>query len=444
MSLRRSSAAALAALLALAVLLGTSADDGGQPIVARISKDTSTPTPLYTIAIKVGGVPLLLDLGGPMLWLANCPTPHRIIPCVSHDCDEVSTTYRPPGCPKPSLRGDGPCACPAYPRNPVDGRCRSDDATTITLAANTTDGQNPLLPVIFRAVGSCAPGELLESLPAGAAGVAGLSRLPLSLPTQFASLLKVANEFALCLPSGGDGVAVFGGGPFQLLAAPPVELAERLRENPLPLLKHPYNGGYYFGITGVAVNQQRVPTPDGVFDLDAGSGTGGAVFSTVTPYTALRWDIYWPLRNAFDVATSGVRAHGDPGGLRRGQHRADAGRRPELDAARCQLARAGERADSVLRVRPDFVVHAGGDRLAGGYPRGAPDGEQPADVRSGEGDVRVQWAAPRNPHYMQQLQLHHGEFLLEECHACTDLACLAPPPPCSFVLDVDWLREVLS
>ena len=60
------------------------------------------------------------------------------------------------------------------------------------------------------------------------------------------------------------------------------------------------------GITGVAVNQQRVPTPDGVFDLDAGSGTGGAVFSTVTPYTALRWDVYWPLRNAFDAATSGI------------------------------------------------------------------------------------------------------------------------------------------
>lgn len=304
MSPHHSSAAALAALLALAVLLGTSADDGGQPIVARVTKDASTS--LYNIVIKVGGVPLLLDLAGPMLWLANCPTPHRIIPCVSPACDEVSTTYRPPGCPKPGPRAEGQCACPAYPRNPVDGRCRSDDATTITLAANATDGQNPLYPVTFRAVGSCAPGELLESLPAGAAGVAGLSRLPLSLPTQFASLLKVANEFALCLPSGGDGVAVFGGGPFQLLAAPPVELAERLRQNPLPLLKHPYNGGYYFGITGIAVNQQRVLTPTGVFDLDAGSGTGGAVFSTVTPYTALRWDIYWPLRNAFDAATSGI------------------------------------------------------------------------------------------------------------------------------------------
>ncbi|XBI21827.1 hypothetical protein VPH35_062909 [Triticum aestivum] len=302
----RSWAAALAALLPLAVLLRTSAEDdnGGSPILARVSKDASTS--LYTMAIKVGGVPLLLDLAGPMLWLANCPTPHRTIPCVSPDCDEITTTYRPPGCPKPLPGPDGQCACLAYPRNPVDGRCRSADATTITLAANDTDGQNPLFPFPFRAVGSCAPGELLASLPAGAAGVAGLSMLPLSLPTQFASLLSVAKEFALCLPSGSDGVAIFGGGSFQLLAAPHVELAERLRQNPLPLLKHPYNGRYYFGISGLAVNQQRVPTPLGAFDLQGSSGTGGVVFSTVTPYTALRWDIYWPLRNAFDAATSGI------------------------------------------------------------------------------------------------------------------------------------------
>uniref|UniRef100_M8C738 Xylanase inhibitor C-terminal domain-containing protein n=1 Tax=Aegilops tauschii TaxID=37682 RepID=M8C738_AEGTA len=53
MSLHRSWAAALAALLALAVLLRTSAEDdnGGSPILARVSKDASTS--LYTIAIKM-------------------------------------------------------------------------------------------------------------------------------------------------------------------------------------------------------------------------------------------------------------------------------------------------------------------------------------------------------------------------------------------------------
>jgi hypothetical protein len=49
-----------------------------------------------------------------------------------------------------------------------------------------------------------------------------------------------------------------------------------------------------------------VPTPPGAFDFDAKSGTGGALFSTVTPYTALRPDIYRLLHDAFDAATSGI------------------------------------------------------------------------------------------------------------------------------------------
>jgi hypothetical protein len=83
MSLHRSSAAALAALLAISVLLCSprcaTATDDHKPIVARVRKDAATS--LYTIIIKVGGVPLLLDLAGPLLWLANCPTPHRTFPC---------------------------------------------------------------------------------------------------------------------------------------------------------------------------------------------------------------------------------------------------------------------------------------------------------------------------------------------------------------------------
>uniref|UniRef100_A0ACD5WSW5 Uncharacterized protein n=1 Tax=Avena sativa TaxID=4498 RepID=A0ACD5WSW5_AVESA len=311
MSLHRSSVA-LAALLAVSVLLGsppctTSADDH-RPIVARVRKDASTS--LYTIAIKAGGVPLLLDLAGPLLWLANCPSPHRTFPCDIGVC-KVANWNHPPNCPyMPATACSKGAACTAYPYNPVNGRCGHDDATTITLAANATDGKNPLFPVSFRAVGSCAPGELLASLPPGTAGVAGLSRLPLSLPWQVGYRLDVPKQFALCLPggSGSDGVAVFGGGPFQLLAAPPIELAADIRENQLPLLRNPKsnNGAYYFRIIGIAVNQDKVPTPPGAFDLDPRRGTGGAVFSTVTPYTALRPDIYRPLHDAFGAATSGI------------------------------------------------------------------------------------------------------------------------------------------
>ncbi|KAL6613840.1 hypothetical protein ACP70R_036110 [Stipagrostis hirtigluma subsp. patula] len=276
-----------------------------KPILARLDKDPSTS--LYTIFIKSGGAPLVVNLAGPLIW-STCAPAHRTIPCSSSVC-RVANRSRPASCAYTSGGQPGSagrhCACTASPYNPVTGQCGRGDVTAVPLAANATDGKNPLFPVSFSAVGSCAPDGLLTSLPSGAAGVVGLSRLPLSLPSQVASALKVAKEFALCLPGGGDsGAAIFG--PFQLLAAPPVELAERLRSEPVPLVRNPRNGAYYFRVTGIAVNLVRVPIPRHALDLSARRGTGGVTLSTVTPYTTLRSDVYRPLLRAFDAATGGI------------------------------------------------------------------------------------------------------------------------------------------
>uniref|UniRef100_A0A453GFK2 Peptidase A1 domain-containing protein n=1 Tax=Aegilops tauschii subsp. strangulata TaxID=200361 RepID=A0A453GFK2_AEGTS len=240
-----------------------------------------------------------------MLWVANCPCTHWAIGCGGSDCNGIRNMFTPDVCDSAEwpAQGQGPCVYTALPYNPVDGRRVAAQATTISITANATDGKNPLFPATFPVVASCAPGEFLASLPADVAGVAGLARLLNSLPLQVAQWYRLKQQFALCLPRGGDG------GHFQLLAAPTVELADSLRKNPLPFLFNPKNRAYYFTITGIAVNQQRVPTPSGAFDMER-RGQGGAAFSTVTPYTALRWDIYWPLRNAFDAATSGI-AHED-------------------------------------------------------------------------------------------------------------------------------------
>ncbi|KAG8053994.1 hypothetical protein GUJ93_ZPchr0001g30288 [Zizania palustris] len=258
-----------------------------KPIVTRLTKDPAIS--LYTISVK-SGASLVVDLAGPLLW-STCPSPHRTIPCSSSVC-RIANRNHPADCPyaaggRPGS-GDRSCACVAYLYNPVSGQCGHGDVTTVRLSSNATDGKNPLFPVSFSVFGLCAPGGLLTSLPSGVAGVAGLSRLPLSLPSQVASSLKVAKKFALCLPGGGyDGAAIFGGGPFQLLAAPP-------------------NGAYYFGVTGIAVNLVRVPLPRRALDLDIRRGTGGVTLSTVTPYTTLRSDIYRTLLRAFDAATSGI------------------------------------------------------------------------------------------------------------------------------------------
>uniref|UniRef100_J3L7M4 Xylanase inhibitor C-terminal domain-containing protein n=1 Tax=Oryza brachyantha TaxID=4533 RepID=J3L7M4_ORYBR len=80
-------------------------------------------------------------------------------------------------------------------------------------------------------------------------------------------------------------------------------VSDRLRYT--ALLKNPKNTAYYIGVTGVAVNNVQVPLPPGALSLSARQGTGGGALSTATPYTALRSDIYRPVRDAFAEATSG-------------------------------------------------------------------------------------------------------------------------------------------
>jgi hypothetical protein len=300
-------------VLWLLLLVSSTQASGGSaqpviPILARLTKDPATS--LYSITIKHGDRPLVVDLAGPLLW-SRCPPVHRTVPCINSQCKAINkrlpankctTAYSTSTATHPS------CVCKTYPYNPVTGQCAEADATTFTLSASGTNGASPLFPVTFMASGSCAPERLFTPLPAGSWGVAGLSRLPQSLPTQVASVFKVRKEFALCFPRGGvgSGAAIFGGGPFELLMGPPVEMAADIRRNQLPLLRNPRNGAYYFRVTDINVDDEAVALPPGALDLDARTGTGGVMFSTVTPYTTLRPDVYRALLGAFDAATSGI------------------------------------------------------------------------------------------------------------------------------------------
>ncbi|KAL6845048.1 hypothetical protein ACP4OV_024543 [Aristida adscensionis] len=309
MSLPRSSSPG--PLLVLSLLLLTLAGGNGQqpstPIVTPITKDSSTF--LFTIPVK-NYAPLVLDLAGPLVWSTCPPTKvpgHATIRCNTSVC-KVANRNHPAGCPyagggQPGS-ADPNCTCTAYPYNPASGQCGNGDVSVFGTMAKATDGKMATYPVTVPTYGVCVNDALLASLPSGAVGVAGLSRQPLSLPSQVASKLKVAREFALCLPSdGATGAAIFGGGPFQLQSARPEDLAAALRQNPLPLLKNPKNSAYYFRVHGIAVNGVQVALPPGALDLDARSGKGGVAFSSVTPYTTLSDDIFVRVINAFSKAT---------------------------------------------------------------------------------------------------------------------------------------------
>ncbi|XP_047060617.1 chitinase CLP-like [Lolium rigidum] len=173
--------------------------------------------------------------------------------------------------------------------------CSSGTTTTVTLSANTTNGANPLSPVSFAATATCA------AAPSGAAGVAGLGRSSASFPAQVASTQKVANSFALCLPSDGTtgfsgngvGAAIFGGGPFYL--APPAdrEAITTLLSDPVPL-RQPFAGnpGYFVTATGGIAIDGSV----------AAAGPLVVGLSTTVTYTQLRADVYSRVIAAFDRA----------------------------------------------------------------------------------------------------------------------------------------------
>ena len=257
--------------------MAAAAAKGGKPLVTAITKDPATS--LYTSPLK-DSRQLVLDLSGPLIW-STCPPKHPSFECHHHVCAHAHS-YHPPGCPRtghgvPDEDDPFRCKCTAHPYNPFAGKSATGDLTRTTLSANATDGKNPLHPVSFPAVAACAPQSLLAKLPAGAVGVAGFARSRVALPAQVSRAQKVANKFALCLPSGGQGVAIFGGGPLFLLPPGRPDVTMTLAGT-TPLRRNPALPGYFISATGVAVNQEQVQP--------AGPLVVG--LSSRVPYTELR------------------------------------------------------------------------------------------------------------------------------------------------------------
>ncbi|KAG8044642.1 hypothetical protein GUJ93_ZPchr0159g29106 [Zizania palustris] len=301
------------ALIAISVLVfvqGTVQAASAKPLLSRITQDSKTS--LYTISIKNGAPPLVVDLAGTLVW-STCPSTHSTVPCLSDKCHAVHH-QQPRRCRHVDggwfwagreLEPGSRCACTAHPFNPVTGECSTGDLTSFAMSANTTNGTSLLYPEEFTTVGACAPERLLASLPATAAGVAGFSRQPLSLPSQIASQRQFGNKFSLCLPA----FATFGDTPVYLWTPSPngpVDYTKIIRHT--PLLTNPRNAGFYLPVKRISVtwNGPEVPLslPAGALDLDVRTGRGGVVLSTVTPYAIMRPDVFRAFAQAFDTVVA--------------------------------------------------------------------------------------------------------------------------------------------
>uniref|UniRef100_A0A0E0JTE9 Peptidase A1 domain-containing protein n=1 Tax=Oryza punctata TaxID=4537 RepID=A0A0E0JTE9_ORYPU len=297
--------------IAVQVFVPCTAQDASdqKPLVSRLTKDYNTS--LYTISIKNGAPPLVVDLAGTLVW-STCPSMHTTVPCQSAACDAVNRQqprrcrYVDGGWFWAGREAGSRCACTAHPFNPVTGECSTGDLTSFAMSANTTNGTDLLYPESFTAVGACAPERLLESssLPQAAAGVAGFSgTTPLSLPSQLAAQRRFGNKFALCLPV----FATFGDTPVYLPnynPYGPFDYTKMLGQT--PFLTNPRrNGGYYLPVKRISVSWRgpNVPAslPAGALDLDVRTGRGGVVLSTTTPYAIMRPDVFRAFAKAFDT-----------------------------------------------------------------------------------------------------------------------------------------------
>uniref|UniRef100_A0A0E0N7E0 Peptidase A1 domain-containing protein n=1 Tax=Oryza rufipogon TaxID=4529 RepID=A0A0E0N7E0_ORYRU len=261
-----------------------------QALVAPITKDTKTG--LHTLSISNKNY--LLDLSGQLLW-SPCSPSHPTVPCSSGECAAASGAHK--SC------NNGGRACTARPTNPVTGERAVGDLTLADIVANATDGKTLTSEVTVRGVvSSCAPGSLLRSLPAMAAGDAGLGRGGVSLPTQLYSKLSLKRQFAVCLPStaAAPGVAFFGGGPYNLM--PPTLFDASTVLSYTDLARSPTNpSAYSIKLRGIAMNQEAVHLPPGAL-----SRGGGVTLDTAAPYTVLRRDVYRPFVAAFAKATARI------------------------------------------------------------------------------------------------------------------------------------------
>lgn len=294
----------MARLLVLALLL-VLATPGSEalPVLVPVTKDPKTS--LYTIPFHDGAA-LVLDTAGPLVWTTCQPDHHpAVLACTSPTC-KLANGFPFPGCRSSSSGSSCPPnshnKCTVYPYNPVTGSCAPGDLSHTRFVANTTDGRNPVSQVSVKAIAACVSlgdnKKLLEKLPLGSAGVAGLAGTGLALPAQVAGSQRLPKKFLLCLSRGGvygPGVAVFGsGGPLFLLRDQP-EYTQSLTYTPLVVTKKG-SPAYYVSVKSILLENTPVRLPKKAL------ATGGAVLCTRTPYTLLRRDVYRPFLAAFEKA----------------------------------------------------------------------------------------------------------------------------------------------
>ncbi|KDP40109.1 hypothetical protein JCGZ_02107 [Jatropha curcas] len=258
-------------------------------LVLPVQKDSSTLRQYVTqINQRTPLVPVnvTLDLGGLFLWV---------------DCEQdyVSSSYRPARC--------NSAQCSLINARRCSNEICLGQVGQDVVSVQSTDGSNPGKNAsVSNLLFTCGRTFVLEVLPNGVKGMAGLGRNRASLPTQFSSAFNFRNKFAVCLTSSSaKGVVFFGDGPYVL--QPNFDASKSLTYT--PLLQNPVRTGtgffpgesssdYFIGVKSIKINEKTVSVNTTLLKINS-EGSGGTMLSTGRPYTVMETTIYNAVVNAF-------------------------------------------------------------------------------------------------------------------------------------------------
>ncbi|ERN14095.1 aspartyl protease family protein 2 [Amborella trichopoda] len=266
----------------------------GQAFTAPVVSGLPQGSGEYFARVKVGTPPqpmyMVLDTGSDLAWLQCTPCRHcyrQVGPIFN---PSSSSSYSTLPCAAPLCRRLEIRACDRrhqclYQVSYGDGSFTVGDFSTETLSFGRT-----ALPHV--ALGC---GHDNEGLFIGAAGLLGLGRGSLSLPSQFSQ--RSIHGFSYCLTdrsSPSPGSLSFGN-----LPNPSTTVFTTMIKNPK------LDTFYYLGLVGISVGGARLPISSSLFRLDP-TGNGGVIVDSGTSVTRLVSSAYDVVRDAFRAGATGL------------------------------------------------------------------------------------------------------------------------------------------
>ncbi|KDO70938.1 hypothetical protein CISIN_1g041364mg, partial [Citrus sinensis] len=120
-------------------------------------------------------------------------------------------------CNLANVKACGGGICGADPENPISNTGTFGDIRIDVLSIQSTNSRNPGRAVtVLNFIFLCGSEFVLQGLANGVVGIAGLGRSKVALPSQLAAAFSLKTKFALYLSPFGNGVIIFGDGPYDL------------------------------------------------------------------------------------------------------------------------------------------------------------------------------------------------------------------------------------